>query len=160
MEKDFELLEKVKHIRKVEPLLYCLKLVLGIFFAIVSVLWFFHILLYNLIVIDGKPASPFFNDILNRIEESPVSFIATAVFEGLAVYLLFAAIKGNIKFGVRCFCFTFFPVRPHETYMNSLLVNVMLINLWTVSLIQFCATTFASFVRFSQISCGLLLSNN
>ena len=117
-------------------------------------LWFFHILLYNLIVINGAPASPFFNDILNRIEESNVSVIATAIFEGLALFLLFAAIKGNIKFGVRCFCFTFFPVRRNETYMNSLLVNVMLINLWTVSLIQFCSQTFASFVRFSDISCN------
>ncbi len=152
MENDYELLEKHKNVRKIEPLLYCLKLVLGIFLAAVSVLWFFHILLFNIIVINGKPVTPFFNDILNRIEETDVSVIATILFEGLAVFLLFAAIKGNIKFGVRCFCFTFFPVRKNETYLNSLLVNVMLINLWTVSLIQFCATTFSSFIRFSSIS--------
>ena len=111
MESDFELLEKHRNIKKVEPLVYCLKLIFGIFLAIISVLWFFHILLYNIIVINGSPASPFFNDILNKIEVSNVSVVATVIFEGLALFLLFAAIKGNIKFGVRCFCFTFFPVR-------------------------------------------------
>ena len=67
MEKDYELLQKHNNIKKIEPLVYVLKLTLGILFAIISFLWILHIILFNLIVINGKPASPFFNDILNKI---------------------------------------------------------------------------------------------
>ncbi len=58
------------------------------------------------------PGYPFLNKLLTGLEEANAGFIATFVFAGLCLYLLFCAIKGNFKFGIRVpFCFSIHPMK-------------------------------------------------
>ena len=66
-----------------------------------------------------------------------------------AFYLLFALLKGNMKFGVRFFCIPIHPLRVNGTLMNSMLFNVFLLQLCSFSLIQFCWRAFRSYARFT-----------
>ena len=43
------------------PIVYVLKLVLGFILLIVTICWWLHILLYIIIIQNGKPANPFLN---------------------------------------------------------------------------------------------------
>ena len=99
--------------------------------------------LFQLVIVNGKPVHPFLNNMLDGMADSDAGFMATISFTLIALYLLWCAFKGNVKFGLRCFCFTFFPLVPNETFMNSFLFNALLMNLWTVALIQFCSQIFA-----------------
>ena len=49
----------------------------------------------------GIPKIAFLNTILLDLENHNAGAIATAIFAGLALYLLWATTKGAIKFGVR-----------------------------------------------------------
>ena len=62
-------------------------------------------LLYFVIIIDEKPVHPFLNNFLTALVESGVGFISTIIIFLMSFYMLIAVIKGNIKFGVRLFCF-------------------------------------------------------
>jgi LMBR1 domain-containing protein 1 len=80
-------------------------------------------------------------------------------------------IKGNMKFGLRCFCLPIHPMRVGNTMMNALLFNVLLLLITSVrrtrtrnpnphpsprtppppppqvSVVQFCTRAFASYAR-------------
>ena len=60
---------------------------------------------------NGKPIIPFINDLLVFLTENYVSFIAFFIFAILCIYLLWAAVKGSIKFGLRLvFCWRIYPM--------------------------------------------------
>ena len=67
-------------------------------------------LLYKVIVINGKPINAFFNTLLDAFEDADLGFLGTVLFGLLSFYLLAAAFKGNVKFGLRFFCITFYPM--------------------------------------------------
>ena len=52
-EKKFEILEKSSNSSRMQTLGYVLRLILGIIAALFSLLWFLHVLLYQLIHIFG-----------------------------------------------------------------------------------------------------------
>lgn len=87
-----------------------------------------------LLKVNGKPIKPFLNDLLENIENSNASFFATVLFALMGYYLMICAIKGNVKLGMRFFCFTFYPMVPKETFVSSFLFNGMLMNLYMFSL--------------------------
>lgn len=102
-EREFGFLEKISNISKVEPFLYWGKLFLGIIVAILSVVWILHIFLWVIIQVDDKPVHPFLNNMLDGFVEGYVEFLSTGMFTIIALYLLWATMKGNIKFGLRFF---------------------------------------------------------
>jgi hypothetical protein len=67
-------------------------------------------LIYVLIKVNGKPAHPFLNNMLEDVNEANAGFLSLLMFAIIAMYLLFAAFKGNVKFGLRCLCVTFYPL--------------------------------------------------
>ncbi len=69
-------------------------------------------LIHCVIYIDGFPAASFLNSILNGLQDkSSAGFVATAIFAFLAIYLIWAVTKGNLKFGIRIpFLFTLHPM--------------------------------------------------
>lgn len=95
---------------KVEPLCFALKLILGILCLIISMILIIHLFLYILLKVNGKSIKPFINTILENIENSNASFFATVLFAFIGYYFMFCAIKGNVKLGLRFFCFTFYPM--------------------------------------------------
>jgi LMBR1 domain-containing protein 1 len=84
---------------------------------------------------------------LEGVRAGHVEFLSTTMFALLALYLLWCTIKGNIKFGLRFFCITFFPMRPNETFLSSLIFNVFMINVWSFALIQYLTLNFSMFAR-------------
>ena len=62
------------------------------------------------------------------------SFIGIIVFNLIGYYLFLCTVHGNIKFGLRFFSLNFYPLVPGETFVNSFMANVMLLNLYMYSL--------------------------
>jgi LMBR1 domain-containing protein 1 len=107
--------------------------------------------LYFVVIIDNKPFYPFLNNLLTYFQDNGVGFLATAFFAMFCLYLLWATIKGNLKFGMRMFLITIHPMKKNETYMNSFLFNIMLILLTSVSVTQFCSASFRDYATMTDI---------
>jgi LMBR1 domain-containing protein 1 len=137
---------------KVEPLLYVLKLIMGIVCFIISMIIVIHLFCYILLKMDDRPVLPFLNDLLEGLESSSVSVLATILFAFIGYYLMFAAIKGNVRVGMRLLCFTFYPLLPNETFVNAFIFNAMLMNLWMFALVQFMTDMFKEYIRQTSIS--------
>jgi len=75
------------------------------------------------------------NKTLNGLENSGVGFMAMIIFTFFSVYMLWAVVKGNFKFGVRIpYCCAVHPMKPNETLMNSFLFNIWLLLLCVITL--------------------------
>jgi LMBR1 domain-containing protein 1 len=110
-EREFTTLDNTAQYRKkVEPCWYVLKLILGILCLLISLILIVHLFLYVLLKVDGKSVKPFLNTVLEDIENSNASFFATVLFAFIGYYFMICAIKGNVKLGLRFFCFTFYPM--------------------------------------------------
>jgi hypothetical protein len=69
-----------------------------------------------------------------------------------AFYILCAVVKGSIKFAGRFFLISMHPLKINGTMMNSLLFNVGLILMCSISCTQLCTTAFHGFTHSSAIS--------
>jgi len=98
----------------------------------------------------GQPSHPFLNNFLIWLEERNTGFIGVVVYAFFGYFLLWACIKGNLTFGLRFFCITFYPMLPNETFMNSFIVNVLLFNVWSIALIHFCTIAFSDYARYTD----------
>ena len=130
---------------------YLLKLIAGIFCFILSLVWIAQILLYIILKKDGKPIHQFVNIALVKLTDLNLSFLAICIFIVLSLYLLLITIKGNFKFGLRVMFFVeIHPMKKDNTYMNSILFNVMLIMLTSVSVIQFSIRAFGEYTTLTD----------
>lgn len=129
-----------------------LGLFLGIFCLLITLTWIAQILTQFVIIPHGKPIHPLLNDLFIFFEQNNVAFLAFGFFALFALYLLFATLKGNIKFGLRIFCWTLHPMKKNETYMNSFLFNILLVLLASVSITQFCSAAFAEYTAMADVS--------
>lgn len=84
---------------------------------------------------------------LERLRRGYLDFFSTAAFDLLAVYILWANIQGNLKFGLRFYWQTFYPLQPNETFLNSLVFNIWFVHLWTMTLGQYLTQNFSMFAR-------------
>lgn len=146
LEEEFEKYAQEVNYVRINPLVYKFKLVLGIFFFLVSTLWWIHTLLSSIAV------STFLSDLFNKLEDQlSLGFIASILFSCLAVYLLVVVTKGNVKFGLNIpFLFTIHPMKANETLMNSFLFNVWMILTAAIGVVQFLTTTFAQYTRLTS----------
>ncbi len=133
-------------------MVYIFKLILGILCIIISLILVIHIFCYLLLKVDGRPVNPFLNNMLEYLEQSKVSVIATILFALIGYYMMVAAIKGNVRVGMRVLCFTFYPLLPNETFVNSFVFNAILMNLWMFALVQFLTDMFQEYIRQTSIS--------
>eukprot|EP00357_Protocruzia_adherens_P006001 CAMPEP_0115005264 /NCGR_PEP_ID=MMETSP0216-20121206/19751_1 /TAXON_ID=223996 /ORGANISM="Protocruzia adherens, Strain Boccale" /LENGTH=499 /DNA_ID=CAMNT_0002371523 /DNA_START=100 /DNA_END=1599 /DNA_ORIENTATION=+ len=130
---------------------FFLKLILGCFCVLMSILWVLHIILFRLIVSNGAPAYPFLNNMLIGLDNANLSMLATTLFGFFALYLLWCTVKGNFKFGLRLFlCCPIHPMKRGETLLNSFLFNVMLILICSVAITQFCYNCFSYYARLTS----------
>ena len=123
-------------------MVYVFKLILGIICIVISLILVIHIFCYLLLKVDGRPVNPFLNNMLEYLEQSKVSVLATIFFALIGYYMMIAAIKGNVRVGMRVLCFTFYPLLPNETFVNSFVFNAILMNLWMFALVQFLTDMF------------------
>eukprot|EP00347_Sterkiella_histriomuscorum_P021703 403333058 len=152
-EKEFQRLDNTAQYRnKVEPLLYFLKLFLGLCSIVISLIFVIHMFVYLILKINDRPVHPFINNLLEAIEISNASVFSTVLFAVIGYYFMFATMKGNVRIGMRCFCFTFYPLVPNETFVNSFIFNALIMNIWMFSLIQYLTDMFKDYVRQTSIS--------
>ncbi|KAM3141438.1 hypothetical protein pb186bvf_006556 [Paramecium bursaria] len=135
------------------PLGFVLKLIGGVIFAIMSILWWFQILLYMCIRPGGFPLVGFLNTMFTYLEKTVMSFLGTILLAFFSIYLLACTQKGNIKFGLKIpFLFTIHPMKVNETWMNSFLFNVNLILITSVAVTQFVCQAFSEYTQGTEIS--------
>lgn len=105
--------------------------------------WIVHIVIYLLI---SPPLSPFLNIVFIKLDDV-WGLLGTLAFAFFCFYLLLAVIAGEMMIGLRLVFITIHPMKWGGTLMNSFLFNVGLILLCSISVIQFCATSFAYYAQ-------------
>jgi LMBR1 domain-containing protein 1 len=112
-----------------------LYLILGLVCIVISLVLIVHLFCQILLRMNGRPVSYFLNNMLEGLETSQVSVLATILFAFIGYYMMLAAIKGNVRVGMRLLCFTFYPMLPNETFINSFIFNAILMNIWMFALV-------------------------
>ena len=131
---------------------YWFLLLIGIITMIVTLAWVAQILCTFVILKNGQAIYPLISNLLLYFQNHSVSFLSYLFFGLFCLYLLWATVKGNTKFGLRVLiCWALHPMKKNETYMNSFLFNVMLILLCSVSVTQFCAAAFSEYATNTDI---------
>ena len=135
------------HYDSYNPLTPYLGLLFGICSVIISIFWILHIVVY---VMPRKPFAPFLNNYFAWFDKWFPLFgvLSVAIF---TLYLLFAAVKGCFKFGLRVACIQLHPMKVGKTYMSSFLFNTALVLMCALPVVQFASTSFADYAAFSTI---------
>jgi len=130
------------------PLRPYISLFLGICSIVISIVWVIHIVVY---IFPETPLSPFLNSYFAWFDQwfSLFGVLSVALF---TLYLLFAAITGCFKFGLRIACIQLHPMILNKTYMSSFLFNVGLVLLCALPVVQFSAQAFSDYARNSTIN--------
>jgi LMBR1 domain-containing protein 1 len=151
IEDQYEIVNFQELANQTSALGYLMQLIAGIFCMILSVIWIVQIVLYILIKIDGKPLNTFLNVPLVYLSDNNLSFLSIIIFVVFAFYLLIITVKGNFKFGLRLMCLgQIHPMKKDNTYMNSILFNVLLVMLTSVSVIQFSIRAFGEYTSMTD----------
>ena len=148
LEQDVEDFQAVaENYERYNPLLPYLALLFGFFSVIISIIWFIQIIVY---VLPNPPLTPFLNNYFKWFDKWFPLFgvLSVAIF---TVYLLFCALKGCFKFGLRFLFFHIHPMKPGKTYMSSFLFNTGLVLLCAMPVVQFCQNAFADYAATSNI---------
>jgi LMBR1 domain-containing protein 1 len=147
LEGEFEKLRLVEKEGGGSPVKWAVTLAMGVVGALLSLLWVLHIILYSVI---SPPAASFLNGYFVALD-SFFPLFGTVSYGIFAFYILWAVMKGNMKFGLRLLCIAIHPMKIGDTLMNSFLFNVGLILFSSVSVVQFCAQTFNQYARLTAV---------
>ena len=151
-EEEFDKLNQiVQYSSKVEPMKFHCHLVTGVLLTVIFIIFFIHMFAAGSVMKDQKAIHPFLNMRLEKIYQNQnLGFMASVIFVVIGYYLLMCTMHGNLKVGIRFLAFTFYPVKPQETMMNSFLINAMLMNAYMYSLTYYIADIFSPYLRGSQ----------
>lgn len=130
------------------PLKPYVSLFLGICSIIVSTVWIIHIIVF---IIPNQPWHLFLNSYFAWFDKwfSLFGVLSVAIF---TIYLLFAAVTGCFKFGLRVAFVQLHPMKLGKTYMSSFLFNVGLVCMCALPVVQFSAQAFSDYARDSTIN--------
>lgn len=134
------------------PIWYWFKLLLGILSGILSLTWILHICIY---VLPTNPPFPFLNSLFISLERGIQGFplFGVLAFAFYALYLLWCGIKGVFRFGLRLpWIMKLYPMELDNTLMNAFIFNTWLIILMSIACLQFCATSFPVYARFTEVN--------
>ena len=130
------------------PLKPYISLFLGICSVIISTVWIIHIIVF---IVPPQPLHPFLNSYFAWFDKwfSLFGVLSVALF---TIYLLFAAVTGCFKFGLRVAFIQLHPMILGKTYMSSFLFNVGLVCMCALPVVQFSAQAFSDYARDSTIN--------
>jgi len=131
------------------PLKPYLALFFGICSVVISLVWVIHIVVY--VVPQPNPWYPFLNSYFKWFDQWFTLFGVLSVMI-FTIYLLFAAVTGCFKFGLRVACIQLHPMILGKTYMSSFLFNTGLVLMCSLPVVQFAAQSFADYARNSTIN--------
>jgi len=147
-EREFNRLDLIASYKdKVEPMKYTCYLIFGGLFVVLSIVMMVHIFVYAALKVDDKNVQPFLNQMLEDMENSRAGFFASLFIVLICFYFVFAAARGNVKFGLRFFFISFYPIVPRETFVNSFMANCLIMNVWMFACTQFCIQLFRGYLR-------------
>mmetsp|Transcript_15652 Transcript_15652/g.23993 ORF Transcript_15652/g.23993 Transcript_15652/m.23993 type:complete len:104 (-) Transcript_15652:155-466(-) len=89
-------------------------------------------------------------DVEGLYDNANTKFLGILYFICIGLYFFACTFHGNVKFGLRFFSFTFYPLVPQETFMNSFIMNAILMNIYMHSLIYILVNLFRQFTRGSE----------
>lgn len=130
------------------PLRPYISLFFGLCSIVISMAWVVHIVVF---IFPSTPWYSFLNSYFAWFDQffSLFGTLSVALF---TIYLLFAAITGCFKFGLRVACIQLHPMVLGKTYMSSMLFNVGLVLLCATPVVQFSAQAFSEYARNSTIN--------
>ena len=132
---------------------YLMKFFLGIFSLILSIIWILHIIFYIILKKNEKPFFNILNVILIKLTKINLSFVSIGIYFLLSLYLLFITIKGNFKIRSRIFYLgIIYPLKKNNSYMNSILFNVKLIMITSISVVQLFLRAFSDYTSMTDAS--------
>mmetsp|Transcript_30299 Transcript_30299/g.64485 ORF Transcript_30299/g.64485 Transcript_30299/m.64485 type:complete len:521 (-) Transcript_30299:103-1665(-) len=152
LEQEFERM-KLSKFHKGENLAVSIaKLLLGIIFALLSIMWVLHVLLVIVLPkADPSIDTGFLNEIFEAFEAPGLYPVGVALFASFTLYLLLCVVKGCMKFGMRIFfVFSIHPMRHHGTPLNSILFNVEMLLLCSAAVAQFAQSAFSDYARLTD----------
>jgi len=152
LEEDFEKLQISHHEKGESILVSAVKLSCGVLFAILSIMWILHTVLY-VIVRKYEPtfSSIFLNALFAAFEGPGLYPFGVALFGVFNLYLLLCVVKGCLKFGMRIFiCFSIHPMKAGATPLNSILFNVLMVLLSSATVVQFSQEAFSDYARLTD----------
>jgi len=152
IKKDYAILYTAHKLKGGNPLVPIAKLVMGILGLGMSACWIIHI---SIFVLPAKPYNPFLNTMfiaLGNVAGGAFPLFGVVAFACFAYYLIWCVVKGNFKLGVRFLFWKIYPMEFGNTLMNAFLANTWIILLCSVPCIQFCATCFPVYARFTSIN--------
>lgn len=129
------------------PLTPYLKLLAGILFSAVSIMWLMQICLYML-------PSPSISPLLNTyftLFDSWFPIFGVLSFALFSLYLMMCTIKGAFRIGLSFLCIKIYPMVWNGTYVDAFLFNVSIILLCTIPEVQFCLLAFSNYAKYSDI---------
>jgi len=110
LEEEYEIFQMELDLGKSNPLVYIIKLLLGIILMMVTITWWIHLLLFTIITPNGVPLNTFLNKMFIDLEMYNVNFLAVFFFGFFTLYLLWCVIKGNMVFNMP-WIFSFHPMK-------------------------------------------------
>jgi len=151
LEDDYDRNQISKHEKGESIAVSIVKLIMGILFAIMSLMWILHTILYVL-VRQYAPFMPTFLNALFEAFEGPGLYpVGVALFGTFSLYLLLCVIKGCLKFGMRIFiCFAIHPMKMKATPLNSILFNVLMVLVSSPTVVQFTQEAFSDYARLTD----------
>lgn len=148
LERDVEEFQACKQVGgSYNPLIPVGKLLAGIVFGFITLLWLVHIIVYMLVT----PAASIFLNAYFFWFNSWFPIFGNVSYALFSLYLLFCTISGCFKFGLRLLCCKIYPVKVGQTYMDSFLFNIALILSCTIPVVHFCTLAFASYAVDSDV---------
>jgi LMBR1 domain-containing protein 1 len=147
LEKDWNRVKTAYKERGGNPLKWMCSAFLGLLSAVLSVVWYLHIVLYVFIT---PPPTIFLNGLFLELDKV-FSLFGTILYGIFSFYLLACVLKGCMKVGLRFFFIPIHPMRIGATLMNSFLFNVWLLLLCAVATVQFCFGAFQSYAQLTAI---------
>ena len=138
------------------PLIPYVKLFLGFVSACLSICWVLQVVLYILPQYRPTGASIVPTYFLNTLITwgllySGFALIGVIFIALFGLYLFICNLDGNFRVGLKFLIIEIHPMKFGETYMNSFLVNVLLLLLQTPALLNFLALSFSNTVVLTDI---------
>jgi len=130
------------------PIVYWVRLILGILGILIAIAWMLQILLYILI---QPPVTGLLNLAFIALD-NVFPLFGTLLFCLFVFYLIWAVIKGTMKFGLRLLIITVHPMKFKGTHMNSFMFNTGLVIMASFAVMQFCTEAFSEYARFTSIN--------
>eukprot|EP00931_Biecheleriopsis_adriatica_P065881 TRINITY_DN40337_c0_g1_i1.p1 TRINITY_DN40337_c0_g1~~TRINITY_DN40337_c0_g1_i1.p1 ORF type:complete len:534 (-),score=120.07 TRINITY_DN40337_c0_g1_i1:92-1693(-) len=153
LEEEFERLQISKFNKGESIAVSVIKLIIGIIFALMSIAWVLHIIIYVLVpqATGGTVVSVFLNGIFTACETSGLYPLGVALYAAFNFYLLLCVVKGCMKLGMRvAFLISIHPMRAKNTPLNSILFNVEMLLISSAAIVQFSQTCFSDYARLTD----------